>query len=539
MSNSSLLGAIARRWWIVILIAIAGATAGAIPEPEKVDEQVRSFTATHTMVLNETDPNQQAGTVISPNQVTLFVTTGEVPARAADAIDFNGNPATLASQVQSEFDFSTTALTITSTQPDGERAELIADTFANELISYLAERQDVIYEQRLAASLDRLSGLEQDLTEVTRQLARAPQDPVLIAQQSAVSRQYSVAFEQSELLAANPPVIGFTTLQRAQAVEITDRGLGAPTSRSSRALLGGIVGLALGLGIALLLGQLDRRIRTKEQAEEVLDLRSRVVIPKVRDKDRDQLIVASTRHDSLSDSYRTVRNIVDFIQSHETARDGAQVTLVVSPGPGDGKTSLSANVAAAIAESGRRTILMNSDFRRPRLARLFGEPSNQPLPFLLEDIERVNARTLLTATEYNRLKLFDLSSIDGPAGELVRASIDKLGELTELSDAVVVDTSPVGATAEVLEFVPHAHTIVMIVRVGHTRVADAKRSIAILRDLSTAPIVLVLGGLRAKQAPYYEYDDRRRQNSQPARRWRRRTEYPSDPDNEPELESVE
>ena len=97
MNNSSLLGAIRRRWWIVILAAMAGAVIGAIPEPEKVEEQVRTFTATHTMVLNEADPNAQTGTVISPNQVTLFVTTGEVPARAAEAIEFNGNSATLAS----------------------------------------------------------------------------------------------------------------------------------------------------------------------------------------------------------------------------------------------------------------------------------------------------------------------------------------------------------------------------------------------------------------------------------------------------------
>lgn len=540
MNNSSLLGAIRRRWWIVILAAMAGAVIGAIPEPEKVEEQVRTFTATHTMVLNEADPNAQTGTVISPNQVTLFVTTGEVPARAAEAIEFNGNSATLASQVESMFDFSTTALTITTTQTDGPRAELIADAFADELILYLVERQDIIYEQRLAASLDRLSALEADLTDLTRQLARDEDDPVLIAQQSAVSRQYSVAFEQSELLTASPPVIGFTTLQRAQAVEITDRGIGAPTSRSSRALLGGLVGFALGIGIALLLGQLDRRIRTKDQAEELLDMRSRVVIPKVRDKGRDQLVVTSTRHDPLSDSYRTVRNIVDFTQSLDHDRERAPVTLVVSPGPGDGKTSLSANLAAAIAESGKRTILINSDFRRPRLSKLFGPEGEEPLPFLLEDLERVNAKALLFSTPNNRLKVLDLSSVDGPAGELVRASITKLDELTELSDSVVIDTSPVGATAEVLEFVPHADTIVLIARVGHTRVEDAKRTIAVLRDLSTAPIILVLGGLKADRARYYEYDDRRRQNSEPARRWRRRSEYPADdPDTEPELEPVE
>ena len=257
---------------------------------------------------------------------------------------------------------------------------------------------------------------------------------MLIAQQSAVSRQYSVAFEQSELLAASPPVIGFTTLQRAQAVEITDRGIGAPTSRSSRALLGGLVGFALGVGIALLLGQLDRRIRTKEQAEELLDMRSRVVIPKVRDKDRDQLVVTSTRHDPLSDSYRTVRNIVDV---HAVARprpERAPVTLVVSPGPGDGKTSLSANLAAAIAESGKRTILVNSDFRRPRLSKLFGPEGEEPLPVPPRRPRTLSTPSLAHQHAEQPAQVLDLSPSTGRRASSCRASITKLDELTELSD---------------------------------------------------------------------------------------------------------
>jgi hypothetical protein len=65
MNNSSLLGAIRRRWWIIILMAIAGGIFGALPQPEKVEEQVRTFNATHTLILNDASSNQSAGTVIS------------------------------------------------------------------------------------------------------------------------------------------------------------------------------------------------------------------------------------------------------------------------------------------------------------------------------------------------------------------------------------------------------------------------------------------------------------------------------------------
>jgi Mrp family chromosome partitioning ATPase len=509
MNNNSALGALRRRWWVIVLFALVGAIIGAIPEPQQVEEQLRTFTATHTLLLNDSNTNINTNqSVVSPSQVTLFVSTGEVPRRVADELDFGGNAATLAAQVTSEFDNSTGALTISTTQEEARRAELVADTFADELTSYLAERQDAVYQDRLAAALQRLADLEVELNDVTLALAANPESPTLSAQQSAVSRQYSVAFEQSEELTVNPPVLGFTTIQRAEAVDITDRGISAPTGRTSRAILGMLVGAALGAGVALLLGQLDRRLRTREQAEFVMDMRARVTIPKVSDSDRDQIVVALGRHDPLSDSYRTVRNVIGFVTPDDVS--GAPVTLVVSPGPGDGKTSLAANVAASMAETGKRTILINTDFRRPRLASVLGPAATVPLPFTLEDLDRLDARSLLSKTDRDNLLLMDLSTIDGSPGELLRATIDKLPELKQIADAIVIDTSPVGVTAEALDLVPFADVITVIARVGGTQIASAQRTIAILRDLATAPMILVLSGIKMEKADYYEYTNRKR-----------------------------
>jgi Mrp family chromosome partitioning ATPase len=507
MNNTSALGSVMRRWWVPVLLAVIGAVAGALPEPERVEDQIRTFTATHTLLLNDSENIQFSNPAVSPNQVPLFVTTGEVPARAAEALGFDGNPASLASQVNSEFAFDTGALTITTTQTDAAFAESVADAFADELVLYLAERQDLVYQNRISATLERLSALEVELNSLTQELGRDPENPVLQAQQSAVSRQYSVAFEQSEELAANPPLLGFTTLQRAQAVEITDRGLSAPTSRSSRALIGAVVGLALGVGIALLLGRVDRRLRTRDQAEEITDLRARVLIPRVKDPDRDRLVVAAGRHDPLSDSYRTVRNVVGFVLSGREPSDQAPVTLVVSPGPGDGKTSLAVNLAAAFAETGQRTALVNTDFRRPRMSQALGLPT-QHLPFLPEDLPVLDTRALLSKTDRAGLVMMDLSAIDGSPSDLVRGTTDKLGEICRIADTVVIDTSPVGATAEVLELVPHADVILVTIRLGHTTIQAAQRTVGILRDLTRVPILLVITGAKQERVGYYEYVSR-------------------------------
>ncbi len=513
MKETSALAAIRRRWWAVVLLAVVGATLGALPAPARVEEQSKliRYEATHTLLQNNTDTlNSSGSSAVSPNQVALLATTGEVPKRVAELIGFGGNAAELASQLEVTFDFLTGALTVTTTQDSAARAEEVANAFADTLNSYLAERQDVVYQERLAAGFARLATLETQLDTITDDLAANPEDPVLASQQDAISRQYSVAFEQNQVLSEAPIALAFTTLQRAEAVPLNSSsgGLSAPRSRTTRGLLGLAAGLALGIGVAIVMGLLDPKIRSREQAELVLGMRARVVVPKVK-PDRRGLVVRNGRHDALSDSYRTLRNVIGFIHGGLEPVDRARITVVVSPGPGEGKTSLSANLAAAFVESGQDTIVVNSDFRRPRLAGMVTEGPVVMLPFVLEDLDTVQPRLLLSDTFDPHLHLMDLSTISGSAGELVRAAALLVPQLTHETDAIVVDTSPVGATAEVLDMVPLADVIVVVVRLGQTSISVAERTIEILRDVSTAPMVLALSGAKQERMGYYEYADRR------------------------------
>lgn len=511
--TNSALGTIRRRWWVIPLLATLGAVLAALPESERVQEQVvRTYSATHTMLVNNPETTDTVtSTAVSPEQVTLLATVGEVPERVKAEIGFDGNAAELATKVEVAYDYTTGALTFAAEDTSAEGAEQIADTFAEQTNSYLAERQDVVYQQRLASVLERLDTLEGELNQLTTDLANDPEDPTLLAQRDAVSRQYSVAFEQSQALSATPPSLAFTTLSRAQAVDITtESGISTPTSRPVRAALGFAAGFAVGVGVVLVLGQFDRRIRTRAQAEDLFGTRARVTFPKVSNADRDGIVVRLGRNDPLADSYRTLRNVVSFVQSDVGADPRAPIVLVVSPGPGDGKTSTAANLAAAFAETGARTTIVNTDFRRPRLAPAVGVNVAVPLPFDVEELHRVNVRELVVDTDTPSLGLVDLSTVDATAGELARATAQLLPEFALTVDQVVVDSSPIGATAEVLDVVPLADVIVVVARVGHTSIDAATRAIATLRDLTSVPLVLALHGLKQERTAYYEYTDRRR-----------------------------
>ena len=511
MENASALTVILRRWWIVAMCAFLGAAIGGLPgtkAPE--DDASATYRATHTMLINDTAALREGtSNVVSASQVPLLATTGEVPARVAEQLGADVNAATLASQIVVVLDPNTGALSFTTTQSSPERAEELADAFATTLNAYLAERQDQLNEVRLAASINRLADLETRLDVSTQELAGNPEDATLLAQRDALARQYSVAFEQNQFLSQQPSTLSFTTIEYAQAVQIAQTGLAAPRSRSVRAVMGFAVGGAIGAVIALVAGRVDRRLRTRDQAEALIGLRARVGIPKSRDPGRDLIVVHTGRHDALSDAYRTVRNLVGFVQQSLEPVTRARVTVVVSPGPGDGKTSLAGNLAAAFVETGQRTIVVNTDFRRPRLSKACDIEFHAPHPFTLGDLEVIEPKSLLVGVQPGMLVL-DLAGVDGSAGELARSTAAMVPTLTEMADAVVIDTSPVGATAEVLDVLPLADVIVRVVRLGHTSIGSARRAISVLRDVSDAPILLVVNSVKQERSVYAEYTDRPR-----------------------------
>ena len=108
MENTSALSLILRRWWIVALCAVLGGALGGLPKPAAPEADASTtYRATHTMLVNDTQALQSSSNVVSPNQVSLLATTGEVPARVAEEIGSDLNSATLASQISVIFDPST------------------------------------------------------------------------------------------------------------------------------------------------------------------------------------------------------------------------------------------------------------------------------------------------------------------------------------------------------------------------------------------------------------------------------------------------
>jgi capsular exopolysaccharide synthesis family protein len=149
-------------------------------------------------------------------------------------------------------------------------------------------------------------------------------------------------------------------------------------------MLGLVAGLLLGLTTAGVRDHLDQSLRDPNQANDLLKAPVLGLIPDhgkpVRTrKETESLHVGSGQETPFAEAYRVLRS---HIEGALTAEE-ASILLLTSAVPGEGKSTTAANIAAAFAESGRRVLLIDADFRRPSLSRFFNTKGKSCLSRIL------------------------------------------------------------------------------------------------------------------------------------------------------------
>ena len=134
--------------------------------------------------------------------------------------------------------------------------------------------------------------------------------------------------------------------------------------------IGVIAGLLVGCGIALGRDQFDTRLRTSPDIEAITDSPILAELPQDHDVRTGKVSIAMVQapQSPMAESIRELRTSLRVILDDTPC----PLIIVTSPEPGDGKTFVAANLAAAWAMSGSKVIVISADFRRPRLEEIFG-----------------------------------------------------------------------------------------------------------------------------------------------------------------------
>ncbi|MGN0852085.1 MAG: GumC family protein [Kiritimatiellia bacterium] len=134
--------------------------------------------------------------------------------------------------------------------------------------------------------------------------------------------------------------------------------------------IGGVLSFALGLLFVLILDHLEDTIVSLSDIEVRLSLKVLAVLPHIRRKQREQVakFIADNKYSQFAEIMAGLRNLLDSPRYQPIS----QVLLIMSTQPGEGKTIASCSLAISSAQAGKRTLLVDFDMRRPRLARVWG-----------------------------------------------------------------------------------------------------------------------------------------------------------------------
>ncbi|KPJ97421.1 MAG: hypothetical protein AMJ60_11245, partial [Desulfobacterales bacterium SG8_35] len=136
-------------------------------------------------------------------------------------------------------------------------------------------------------------------------------------------------------------------------------------------LLGLVLGLCGGIGLAFFIEYLDNTIKTPEEAEERLGIPLLGVIDRCKfgksGEVAEELISLYEKHSANVESFKALRTSL-LLSSSDKPPESIVVTSMM---PGEGKTTISANLAITIAQTGQRVLLIDGDMRKPRLHKIF------------------------------------------------------------------------------------------------------------------------------------------------------------------------
>lgn len=285
-------------------------------------------------------------------------------------------------------------------------------------------------------------------------------------------------------------------------------------------LLAGLIGgLAASIALAFFVNYLDDSVKSQEDVENFLRLPFLGYVTNIKSSsvvERDlqaHLFPAS----SAAEGFRTFRAAVSL--SHNS--DKLRVIAVTSTIPSEGKSLVASNFAIVTAQTGLRTLLIDSDLRRPSVHKAFQLQSPVGLSaYLAEEINDVSE--IIHPTDVPNLDVICCGATPGNPSELVgsRRMLQFLEEVANRYDRVVVDCPPVSAVADPLIVGAMCDGMVYVTKFNTIRREHARRSIQRLQDSGIHLIGVILNDIDFEGKDSYYYSNYYYQNQYYATHYR-------------------
>jgi capsular exopolysaccharide synthesis family protein len=433
-----------RRNWVLILsllllgLLVSGVAAMATAPTYTARTQLFVATQNSGSVLE-----LQQGNTFSQARVASYVETAKTPVVLQPVIDSLGlemSPSTLATKIQASVESSTVLINISVADSSPVRAAAIAQAVGSSLIT----------------AVDQLESP-----------AKGGGSPVRL----------------SVITPAAAPA--------------------APASPNTALYLsaGALLGLAAGIGAALLRTALDTRVRGEVELRRVTDASVLGGIAYDADAVKKPLLTQVAPQSPRAESFRQIRTNLQFAHvSHDS-----KSVLVTSSLPGEGKSTTAVNMAIALAQAGQRVALIDADLRRPMVGEYLGLDGNAGLTTLL--IGRAKLDDLMQPWGTDDLNVLTSGQIPPNPSELLGSSsmTELIAGLEREYDAVVIDAPPLLPVTDAAVLAQRVGGVVLVVGSQIVKSTDVQKSLSALEMVEADLLGVVLNRLPPKDPDAYSY----------------------------------
>lgn len=325
--------------------------------------------------------------------------------------------------------------------------------------------QQILEDQLQQAELQRNEALD----EFNRVLAESPDNEVLVsgARQTweAAEQAYTSLLNRYEEARLNEAL-------QENAISVVEPAQPPRQPASPRHPLniglGLLIGLVGGIGLAFLLDNLDTTLYTAEQIEAATQMATVGRIPAAKE----ELHIArlGSGHYPQLESFRRLRTNILAVGDP----DLTQVVLLTSAKRGEGKSTVSANLAVTIAQSGRQVVVVDCDLRLPAVHKLFDLPNKRGLTNILTG--EVTLEEAIQYSAFPRVQVITSGPLPPNPTELLGSQqmLEVIAQLKRQFDFVILDTPALLSVADAAVLAPSADNVILVVAQSQTRRSDVQ-----------------------------------------------------------------